>query len=79
MIMSNDRTDTQAPAAPASWTNTEFLVPLRRSDVRIFQVDDEAVLFDSKTHRILLLNQTALAVLSFLLYWYSASCKRSVW
>jgi hypothetical protein len=37
-------------------------MPLRRNDVRDYQIDAEAVLFDPKTHKILLLNQTALAV-----------------
>ena len=46
-----------------SWTNTEIPMPLRRHDIRIYQIDGEAVLFDPKTHKILQLNMTALAVL----------------
>lgn len=55
-------TGTRPLARPPSWTDTEIATPLRRNDVRDYQIDGEAVLFDPKTHKILLLNQTALAV-----------------
>ena len=46
---------------PPSWTNTEIPMPLRRSNIRIYQIDGEAVVFDPKTRKILQLNRTALA------------------
>ncbi len=52
----------QALATPPSWTKAEIPMPLRRHDIRIYQIDGEAVLFDPKTHKILQLNVTALAV-----------------
>ncbi len=55
-------TGMQALATPPSWTDTEIPMPLRRNDVRDYQIDGEAVLFDPKTQKILQLNQTALAV-----------------
>ncbi len=52
----------QALATLPSWPSAEIPMPLRRDDIRDYQIDAEAVLFDPKTHKILLLNQTALAV-----------------
>ena len=52
----------RALATPPSWMHAEIPIPLRRDDLRDYQIDGEAVLFDPKTHKILLLNQTALAV-----------------
>ena len=46
---------------PPSWTSMEIPMPLRRSNIRIYQLDGEAVVFDPKTNKILQLNRTALA------------------
>ena len=53
---------TRKLATPPSWISTEIHMPLRRHDMRIYQIDGEAVLFDPNSCRMYLLNQTALTV-----------------
>lgn len=60
--LQENQTGIQALATPPSWTDTEIPMPFRRNDIRDYQIDGEAVLFDPQTHKILLLNKTALAV-----------------
>jgi len=55
-------TGPRAPATPPSWTDAETAIPARRTELRDYQMDGEAVLFDPKTQKMYLLNQTALAV-----------------
>ena len=55
-------TGMRAMATPPSWADAEIPMPLRRNGVRDYQIDGEAVLLDPKTHKVFLLNQTALAV-----------------
>jgi len=62
LTQQDNGTGTRAMATPPSWTDAEIPLPLRRHDVYDYQIDAEAVLFDPKTHKILQLNQTALAV-----------------
>jgi len=51
-----------APVTPPWWRNAESSIPARRKEVRDYQIDGEAVLFDPKTRKMYLLNQTALTV-----------------
>ncbi len=55
-------TGMRALATPPSWTDAEIPMPLRRNEVRDYRIDGESVLFDPRSHKMYLLNQTALAV-----------------
>ncbi len=57
-----NRMGTQALGKQPCWTSRAITITQRRSDIRIYQIDGEAVLFDPKTHTILQLNLTALAI-----------------
>ena len=46
----------------SSWSDGRGTIPARRNDVRAYEIDGEAVLFEPNRKRMLLLNQTALAV-----------------
>ncbi len=62
MTLLSTGTGTRELPTPPSWTDAEIPMPLRRHDMRIYQIDGEAVVFDPETHKILQLNVTALSV-----------------
>jgi|GEM_PF-1526244 len=62
MTFSRNAPYTLAPQRSLTWADVEFPIPVRRPDIRIYQLDGEAVLFDPRTQKILHLNATALAV-----------------
>jgi hypothetical protein len=57
-----DATSNDASSSPALWSDDAAIIPARRSDVREYQVDDEAVLFDPTTSKLCFVNCIALTV-----------------
>lgn len=53
---------TAEAATPPSRSDAEIPMPPPRHDIRIYQIDGEAVVFEPKTHQILQLNVTALSL-----------------
>ncbi len=62
LMQREDGTGGQALATPPPLTDTEIAIPARRSELHDYEIDGEAVIFDTRTHGMYLLNQTALAV-----------------
>lgn len=62
LMQREDGTGGQALATLQPLTDTEVFIPARRSELRDYEIEGEAVVFDTTTHGMYLLNQTALAV-----------------
>ncbi|MCH7526696.1 MAG: PqqD family protein [Planctomycetes bacterium] len=58
----NYATSNYAPSSSTSWSDGEAIIPARQHDVRDYQIDGEAVLFNRRFNKLYMLNWTALAV-----------------
>ena len=62
MALLTNHTAAPTRATHQSWKEIDAPMPIRRLDIRIYEIDGEAVLFDTRTRKLLHLNATALAV-----------------